>query len=232
MARLAVYYVPEPEDRLARAGGAWLGRDAETGMPCEQPAIRNIAPLTASPRRYGFHATLKPPARLADGVSERAFIEAARALAAAIAPFPSPRLRVGLLDGFLALLEAEPSAKLRAFAERAVIELDRFRAPPDEAELARRHPGRLDERGRHLLMRYGYPHVLERWRFHMTLSERLDGETAAWLLPQATAHFIPALAEPQMIGSIAICAEPEPGAAFALVERIRLADQSNFLKSS
>jgi putative phosphonate metabolism protein len=220
--RLAIYYVPEPGDTLAQAGCTWLGRDAEAGTARPQPAICRLAALTASPRRYGFHGTLKPPMRLADGVTQAELLAAAHDLAAAVAPLEAPRLRVGLLDGFLALLEAEPSPALHALADQVVIRLDRFRAPPGNAELAKRHPEQLDEPGRRLLARYGYPHVLERWQFHMTLSERLDDETAAWLLPQAKAHFAPALAEPRMINSIAVCAEAEPGAALWLIERIRL----------
>lgn len=222
MARLAVYYVPETDDLLAQAGGAWLGRDAETGVACPQPPVTGIGMLTASPRRYGFHATLKPPMRLADGATRQDFIGAAHDLAKTVPPFPAPRLRVGLLDGFLAILEAEPSAGFHALADRTVTELDRFRAPADDAELARRHPETLDRQKRGLLRRYGYPYVLQRWRFHMTLSERLDGETAASLLPRAAAYFALALAQPRLIGGIAICVEPEAGADFRLIARIRL----------
>jgi putative phosphonate metabolism protein len=220
--RLAVYYVPEPGDPLARAGCAWLGRDAEAGLAVPQPALSGIKALTASPRRYGFHATLKPPMHLADGATPEALTGAAHDLARRIAPFPAPSLRVGLLDGFLAILTAAPDAPLQALADRMMTGLDRFRAPPDAAELARRDAARLDERGRALLARYGYPYVLERWRFHMTLSERLDDSAAARLLPQAEAHFAPALAEARMIRDIAICVEPKPDTNFLLIERIKL----------
>jgi putative phosphonate metabolism protein len=219
--RLAVYYVPEPGDPLARAGCAWLGRDAEAGLAVPQPSLPDIERLTASPRRYGFHATLKPPMQLADGATPAALISAAHDLARRITPFPAPPLRVGLLDGFLAILTAAPDAPLQALADRMVTGLDRFRAPPDAAELARRGADRLDTRGCALLARHGYPYVLERWRFHMTLSERLDDSTAARLLPQAEAYFAPALARPRVIGDIALCAEPEPGADFRLIGRVR-----------
>ena len=63
--RVAVYYAPEPSDPLWTAACAWLGWDAERGAPVPQPDLLEIADLTASPRLYGFHATLKPPMRLA-----------------------------------------------------------------------------------------------------------------------------------------------------------------------
>ncbi|HET9148090.1 MAG TPA: DUF1045 domain-containing protein [Acetobacteraceae bacterium] len=222
MPRIAAYYIPEADDPLAQAGASWLGRDAGTNDALPQPPIPGIAALTASPRRYGFHATLKAPMRLASGVGADDLVAALEWIAADIPPFPAPSLRVGLLDGFLALLEAEPSAALRALADGIVAGLDRFRAPPDEAELARRHPERLDERGRALLARYGYPYVLERWRFHMTLSERLDEAMAARLLPEAERWFAASLAAPRAIRSIALCLEAAPGADFRVIRRVSL----------
>ncbi|TXN21436.1 DUF1045 domain-containing protein, partial [Methylobacterium sp. WL19] len=50
-------------------------------------------------------------------------------------------------------------------------------------ERARRRPERLDPRGRALLERWGYPHVFETFRFHMTLTGRLAPEERATALP-------------------------------------------------
>ncbi|MFC7693522.1 hypothetical protein ACFQY5_32275 [Paeniroseomonas aquatica] len=62
-ARLALYWAPGYDDPLHRLGSAWLGRDAESGAPMHQPVLPglDIAELTADPRGYGLHATLKPP---------------------------------------------------------------------------------------------------------------------------------------------------------------------------
>ncbi len=50
---------------------------------------------------------------------------------------------------------------------------DHFRAPLDEAELARRLRAPLTPRQRAYLDRYGYPYVHDEFRFHMTLSGRV-----------------------------------------------------------
>ncbi|TVQ39233.1 MAG: hypothetical protein EA356_01915, partial [Geminicoccaceae bacterium] len=70
--RQAIYFAPAPTTDLHRFASAWLGRDAYTGEVLSQPLVEGIRAerlhaLTASPRRYGFHATLKAPFRLADG---------------------------------------------------------------------------------------------------------------------------------------------------------------------
>ena len=63
-----------PPGGLWRLGSEWLGRCAVTGQPAQPPRIdaltaEELRTLTAAPRRYGFHATLKAPFRLADGAA-------------------------------------------------------------------------------------------------------------------------------------------------------------------
>ena len=70
--RCAVYYAPDPQGDLWDLACAWLGRDPHRKVDCVRPAIPALADLdldalTASPRGYGFHATLKAPFELADG---------------------------------------------------------------------------------------------------------------------------------------------------------------------
>ena len=104
--RAALYYAPADSDPLWQAGCGWLGRDPESGTSIVQPAIEGIADLTADPRRYGFHATLRPPMRFSGSLAD---IEAAAgALAARLEPFALPELVVSDVGGFLALTEAAP----------------------------------------------------------------------------------------------------------------------------
>ena len=177
--RLALYWAPEESDALHARASAWLGRDAATGAALSQPALGglDIAELTADPRGYGLHATLKPPFRTAHGYA--AAREATAALAARIAPFDLPPLAVFDLDGFLALRETAPCPALHAFADACVEGLDAQRAPLTEAEVARRRPERLSPMQREHLTRWGYPYVFEEWRFHVTLTRRLKPEEKA-----------------------------------------------------
>ena len=73
--------------------------------------------VTAEPRQYGFHATLKPPMRLRSGAEWDALAGAAAELAAGIAPFELPPMAVTDVHGFLALRETEPSPPLQALAD-------------------------------------------------------------------------------------------------------------------
>lgn len=221
-ARVAVYYAPLPDDLLTAAAASWLGRDPVTNAPVRQPDLPGIEEITADPRGYGFHATLKPPMRLADGRSWDALLTAAETLAARIAPFDLPPMAVSDVHGFLALRETLPSVRLQALADACVADFDAFRAPPTEAELARRRRSSLTAEQDAMLVRWGYPYVFSTWFFHMTLTRRLSAEEKALYQPAAEAHFAAALAVPRRVVDICLYTQAATGAPFVIAERLPL----------
>ena len=222
MVRVALYYAPLPDDPLTALGSAWLGRDPATNAPVPQPALDGIFEVTAEPRLYGFHATLKPPMHLADATNWTGLMSAVRDVARDIAPFDLPRLAVCDLRGFLALRETSPCPALQALSDACVERLDPFRREPEAAELARRRKGKLSAEQDAMLVRWGYPYVFGTWFFHMTLTRRLSGAEQATVRPAAESWFAPALPVARRVEDICIFTQPGPGAAFSLAERMRL----------
>jgi putative phosphonate metabolism protein len=221
-ARVAVYYAPRPDDKLFADTAAWLGRDPASGATVAQPDIADIAEITAEPRLYGFHATLKPPMRLASGYDWSDVVTATAALADRIAAFELPTLSVQDVFGFLALRETAPSAPLQALADACVEQLDAFRAPPSEAELARRRRGNLTPLQDEMLVRWGYPYVFDTWFFHMTLTRRLNAQEKRIFMPAAETYFARAIATPRRVADICLFVQPSPGAPFVIRERLSL----------
>lgn len=222
--RQAIYFAPAPDHPLWQAGCRWLGRDARAGQPLSLPAHAHVA----APWRYGWHATLKAPMRLADGMTQPQWLQAVQQLAAAQSAFLMPTLQVGWLGGFLALRPAEPidsNHPLPRLADACVIGLDHWRATPTKAELQRHLHAPTDTRRQTLARHYGYPHVLEHWRFHMTLTDDISllssGERIT-LLQAARDHFSAALSQPLRCDAICIFAEPAPGQPFVLTHRVAL----------
>ena len=222
LARVAVYYAPRPDDPLFAAGASWLGRDPESDAPDPQPDLADIAEVTAEPRLYGFHATLKPPMRLAEGRQWFDVLEVAQALADRTAAFDLPCLSVQDLHGFLALRETVPCAPLQALADACVEHLDPFRAPPSEAELARRRRANLSAEQDAMLTRWGYPYVFSTWFFHMTLTRRLATAEKARFQPAAEAYFSSAVGVPRRVGDICLFTQAAPDAPFVIAERLPL----------
>jgi putative phosphonate metabolism protein len=225
--RYALYFVPGRDSALGDFGCRWLGRDAVDDATLEQPHLAEVAPeilaeITAEARRYGFHATLKPPFRLAEGRSEAELVAALDAFATARPAVIGIPLHLAAIGGFLALVPEERPPALHDLADACVCELDAFRQPADEDEIARRRRAPLSALEDEMLQRWGYPYVFASFRFHMTLTRRLTPEDRARLEPALRALLAPVLATPLGIGDIALMIEPSPGAPFRVRRRFPL----------
>jgi len=178
--RYAIYYTPEPDSPLAAFGASWLGWDSAAGQSVDHPVVAGIDvdAVTETPRKYGFHGTIKPPFHMQDGRDLDALEQSLRALCASAAPVTLEGLELARLGRFLALVPRGSATALGSLAARVVQDLDPFRAPPSEAELTKRRGAGLNPDQDAHLVRWGYPYVLDQFRFHMTLSGRLDKATA------------------------------------------------------
>lgn len=220
--RFAVYYAPEP-GALADFAAGWLGWDPVAGARCPYPEIaglpRPVAEITATPRKYGFHGTLKPPFRLTG--SREALESDLAALAARMAPIELDGLALHRLGGFLALTPEGDLAPLEALAAETVRALDSHRAPAPEAELARRRNAGLSPRQEGYLLQWGYPYVMEEFRFHLTLSGKLPGDEADAVAAALEPVLAPILPRPFRIGELCLFGEDGEG-MFHLVHRYAL----------
>lgn len=177
--RCAIYFAPDPSHRLARVGNAWLGRDPVTGEACVQPTLDGVTPerlraMTASPRRYGLHATLKAPFELAQGRTIAQLDAAMAEFSKTCDPISGLGLKISELDGFLALTLSDKYRAVGNLAADCVRSFDPFRAPLREEDLRRRRKAKLSNLEDAFLLRWGYPYVMEAFRFHITLTERLQ----------------------------------------------------------
>ncbi|MGR3468812.1 MAG: DUF1045 domain-containing protein [Shimia sp.] len=208
-ARFAVYYVPAPGP-LAAFGARWLGWDIHEGEPAPLFDVAGLEAATATPRKYGFHGTLKPPFRLREGRTVAQLRDATAQVAATLPPAECGGLELATLGRFLALVPTEPQEGLARVAAACVEGLDPFRAPPTEAELARRRAAGLSPRQEARLLRWGYPYVMEEFRFHLTLTGRLERDMLAdWqAVVRAT---LPPLPERFVVDHITLCGERADG---------------------
>ncbi|MEO8039020.1 MAG: DUF1045 domain-containing protein [Betaproteobacteria bacterium] len=225
MSRYAIYYAPDRDSALWRAGVCWLGRDPETREIVAPPAIDGLAParqrqITESPRRYGWHGTLKAPFALSPGVAVDDLVAEMQRFCARREPFPLPPLAVGVVDGFIAVVPSRGSVILDDLAAACVECFDPFRAPMTATERSRRLGASLSERQLDYLERWGYPYVMDEYRFHMTLTGRLPALDQAALLPWLERHFAAALQRPVPVHDIALYEEPAPGDALRLLRRV------------
>ncbi|MEP3055775.1 DUF1045 domain-containing protein [Ascidiaceihabitans sp.] len=179
--RYAVFYTCPTDSDLARFAARWLGWDSASGakMPRFATDGLDVAEITQNPHKYGFHGTIKAPFRLAEGMGQQDLEAGLDALCSTVQIAPLPQLHLARLGRFLALVPKGDINLLQGLAAQVVQDLDVFRAPLSAAEIERRAPHRLTPQQRGYLDTWGYPHVLDAFRFHMTLTDRLDKPTAA-----------------------------------------------------
>ncbi len=189
---------------------------------CPVPGVDPAAlrSMTADPRRYGFHATLKAPFRLAPGRTLASLVTALKDRFRTEHPFALPHLDARLLGSFVALVPSQAAPRIDQLAATCVCEFDAWRAPLNEAELARRLAGGLDERGRMLLSQWGYPSVLDRFRLHFSLTGTLDASGIEWAprLIEAARERMPVSA--MWADAVCVFEERAPGADLHMLERI------------
>ena len=223
--RYAVYYAPQQDSALADFAAAWLGWDPATGRFVDHPdapplSAADVARMTETPRRYGFHGTLKAPFRLAEGRAPEDLAAAVSDLAAGMGPIDLPGLQLTRLGRFIALTATGDQSPLARLAERATVDLDVFRSPLNGSELARRRRNGLTERQEGYLKRWGYPYVMEEFRFHLTLTGALTAEDVDRAEAALRPLVAPIEARPFRIHEI--CLFADPGANFRIVERFPL----------
>ena len=220
--RYAIYFAAGSDAALSRFGAELLGYDVYTGneLPFPHDAL-HVAPdwrdISADPRKYGFHATLKAPMALASGRTEAELMAACAVFAGKARPLPVIRPVVDAISGFIAVIPAEPVDALQRLAADCVRDFDSFRAALSAEDRARRRPEKLSERQRDYLDRWGYPYVMEEFRFHMTLTGRLDAERRGPILEMLQTRFASLRLDTLAIDRLALFKQDETKARFRII---------------
>lgn len=221
--RYAIYVRPPESDPLTALADRWLGRSPAGRERADTPPIDGLDPAVwwrwvEAPRTYGFHGTLKPPFRLADGRAVAELETALGAFAATRRPFETAPLEVRRIGRFLALAVADPSVDELAAA--CVERFDGFRRPAAAAELARRRARNLSARQDALLCRWGYPYVMEEFRFHMTLTGALAPDELVRAEGCVADYFARQIGCPLHISDVCLFEQSAPDAPFRMAARL------------
>lgn len=235
--RYAVYFTPPHDDPLTRAAVDWLGRDAFAGPALRAPQLAGFEAagltvpdweaLTADPRRYGFHATLKAPFTLAQGRTPEALDEAFTEFCRDTAPVLMARLVLAQLGPFFALVPDEGSQLgVNGLCAAVVEAFEPFRAALSPEDIARRRPERLTERQRAHLDRWGYPYVFDEFRFHMTLTGPVAPKDQPRIRDLLAERFAPFIDRPLPVAHLGLSVEPARGAPFAIARLAALSGKT------
>ena len=230
--RYALYFAPAPLSPLQVFGARILGYDPATGRhashyPTIVDQIPNWQLLARDPARYGFHATFKAPFELAPLRTEAELLSEVERAALQWDTIDLGALAVGKISNFVALVPCQTPTGLSEFAQALVEHLDAFRAPMSDADRARRQPDRLTSRQRPYLDRWGYPFVLDEFRFHMTLAGPIKPQQIGFVRDSLERVFKTEVADwdaPVMIDAMSVFKQPQRDRPFHILSRHPLKD--------
>lgn len=176
--RYAIYYSPERGTSLYTFGQIWLGRNIYTGAAVSQPRIagftvEQLKQIVSPPAVYGFHGTLKPPFHTVSKDQEDHLVQKLTHFALQEKPFFLPGLVLAQIGRFLALVPEKECEPVNELANRCVEKFDYFRQPASLVEIKRRRTMGLTPLQEGYLQKWGYPFVMDAYRFHLTLTGAL-----------------------------------------------------------
>jgi putative phosphonate metabolism protein len=225
--RYAIYHMPPAGAGLYRFGAGMVGYDAFAATDLDHPAqalqtFRDWHELTADPRKYGFHATLKAPFLLADGQTETSLCKAFDRFAETAREVPIIAPVVRAIGSFIAVVPDAPAAALANLADDCVTAFEPLRAPLSDYDRRRRLKSPLTPRQIEHLDRWGYPYVFEEFRFHMTLTGSLPAEKREAVLPFLQAEFGKLGLSSIEIGHVALLKQHSNDARFTVLRHAAL----------
>ncbi len=225
--RYAIYYAAAAGSPLDRFGAGLLGHDALSGEELPFPnGIEQSLPdwreITRDPRKYGFHATLKAPMALADGKTEAELLAACESFARAPRAIPVIKPVVNEIGDFIAVVPSLRSTELEQLARRRRQRVRRFSRAADPGGSCAPQAEHLTPRQRDHLDRWGYPYVMEEFRFHMTLTGRLPDERRGTVLAELRRRFAALRLAELAIDAIAVFWQQDAKSQFRIVERYKL----------
>lgn len=215
--RYGIYVTPEETD-FAKRGAEWLGWDIIDGHSVPHPNAYDtlLSEMAQTPRKYGFHAAIKPPFHLAKDSSYEELLAEALTLCATLQPFSVEAIEVKTLYGALALAPTEETNSAAKIAATVLQSLDHYRAPLTKAETESRLKLGLTPLEETNLRNWGYPYVLDAYKFHFTLSSKLSRDSILRLSHVAKEHFAADLGKPHHVNSLMLVGEAGDGRFHAL----------------
>lgn len=225
--RYAIYHVPAADAALYRFGAALIGYDAFSPKDLDHPpqalaAFADWHELTADPRKYGFHATLKAPFLLKDGASEADLVATFDRFAETPREIPVIAPVVRAIGSFIAVIPDAAVAALTKLADDCVTAFESHRAPLTAHDRQRRLKSPLTPRQIEHLDRWGYPYVFEEFRFHMTLTGSLPAARRGVVLPFLQGEFAKLGLAEFAVGHVALLRQAAGDARFVMVRHAAL----------
>ena len=226
--RYAVYFSPPEESNLSKFASSWLGWDAQNSKKIFHPNFKDLVPditeLTKKQSCYGFHGTLKPPFSLVETKNESELKAAILELSQSTRRFEISAVSLQLLNGFAAIVATNENNEITNLAKKCVQELDSFRQPESLEKIQKRRLAGLSQYEEFNLQKWGYPYVMGSFRFHLTLTRRLNSEESKNVMEVLASELTEILSTALLVRDICLFGESRTSGNFQIIQRFPLLD--------
>lgn len=225
-ARYALSYVPEQGTPLAELGRTWLGHDIDSSVFIDQPDVPGITPerleeLTHWRRSEGMHGVLKPSFQLRSTASIESLLDTVRLFCRCQEPVHIPQMEVNVIGKFLALTPTIPSRQLVALASECVRVFEGFRQPILINMDDRYRNDKLTVYQKRMLKHWGYPYVMEEFRFFIPMTDRIEDDAEREEITKAvTSISKPGIGETVHIRELTVLGQDSRQEPMRIVERV------------
>lgn len=225
-ARYALSYVPEQGSPLAELGRTWLGRDIDSSFFFDQPVVPGITPdrlekLTHWRRSEGMHGVLKPSFQLNPTSSLDSLVSMVRLFCKTQEPVHIPQMEVNVIGKFLALTPTIPSRQLVALAAECVRVFDGFRQPVLINMDDRYRSAKLTVYQKRMLKHWGYPYVMEEFRFFIPMTDRIEDDAEREKVTTAVTQISkPGIGETVHIRELTVLGQDSRQEPMRIIERV------------
>ena len=228
--RYAIYVTLPQDSTLYHKASQWFSYDAYQGDSPTieydlQEELRPLLPYSdynSKASQYGFHGTLKAPFRLKNGIKYKSLQKMMKHFCRLTSVFHCVGLEVKQIDNFLALVPKQDCKKIIQLSKDSVQTFDVFRAALTSDEIDKRQPNKLSDNQRLMLKQWGYPYVLDEFRFHMTLTDRLTQPQIDTCKPLLEEYFKECLRQPLRIGQLSLCYQSSEYSSFVILDSFPL----------
>jgi hypothetical protein len=131
-------------------------------------------------------------------------------------------LTLKIIGDFMALCPTGDLTALNVLAASCVKELDNFRLPLSQEELEYRRRKTLSDRQEENLLSWGYPYILDDFRFHLTLTDILDESEKEPLVEILERETEDLRRPPFILDQLCLFGDPGNGSPFRLIRRFSL----------
>ena len=165
---------------------------------------------------------MKPSFSLTSNYTQSDLHNEFNAFCAIVSSATGGSLNITRFGQFLVMTQDVQSNEVTELGAATVSHFDKFRAPLTDKDIEKRRRGRLTQKQEELMLRWGYPYVMQEFKFHMTLTDLLPNDAIDAIEQRANAWFYALLGQAVNINSLALMGEDNQSGRFHVIEKLSL----------